>query len=670
MAVVALQFSSAPLLGLPANLVFGESLNTGLPSVGVVDSNLVFKDAANSSLPSVLVFKPESSAVIEHPVVTLSLTLASGVKAPTLRATLGVVKALRLASTIQAPRATSRLRHTNAVYRGPAGTTNNFWQPAIKLSANIEAIHQTTLHRKATVGNDWQQADRLHSIAETSWVTSDRLRGGLATNWQDGTQLGHYETDSYSVMLKRRQDVSASHQVGLRVETSRKEEHETGIPTSGATSSTFQKAVTKSFARKDNFGKAITLKTSTLSYYQQARKPPPGLFVYVTPVVPVDHTCYTPPRGSLVPLVFKDGFATNAALLFACLGTTIPPSTATVVIPVRKDYIVLNAIKLVRVSGELELPATALTLNIDMDSWNWGFTASLPASALSLVEPDSNGDPMMLRADINGQSYLLLAESLSRTHVFGKKEITISGRGQSAMLATPYTKLTTFKNTEARTAQQLMNDALTINGVSIGWTVDWRINDWVVPTGCWSHQGSYITAITTIAEAAGAFVQPDPLGKTLRIRPRFPVAPWDWYAPTTIPDLQLPTAAVTREGVTWVDKPKYNAVYVSGTTTGGILGHVKRVGSAADNEAQMVTDALITHAIAARQRALPILAEVGRIATYSLSLPVFPEGGIIDPGTLLRYTNNGVPTMGVVKGVSVSTNFQTVKQTIEVQVHG
>ena len=327
----------------------------------------------------------------------------------------------------------------------------------------------------------------------------------------------------------------------------------------------------------------------------------------------------------------------------------------------------LNDVQLRRVEGNYILPATTLQMQIDMDSWTWSFSTSMPASALAVVEPGQAGDKVILEASVNGQKFSLLAEDIQREKVFGKSTISISGRGLSAMLADPYSPILTFKNDIERTAQQLMNDALMINGVSIGWSVDWRIDDWLVPAGVWSHQGSYMSALTTIASAAGAFIQPDPTALTLRILPRYPVKPWEW--PSATPDIELPSAAVTRESISWTDKPDYNAVYVSGATAGGILGYVKRAGSAGDKLAPMITDALITDSAPARQRGISILAETGRNASYSLSLPVLQESGIIMPGKMTRYVDSA-EVMGIVKGVSISAEQSKLRQTIEVQTHG
>ena len=83
----------------------------------------------------------------------------------------------------------------------------------------------------------------------------------------------------------------------------------------------------------------------------------------------------------------------------------------------------------------------------------------------------------------------------------------------------------------------------------------------------------------------------------------------------------------------------------------------------------MVTHPLITHADAGRQRGLSILADVGRQKHITLSLPVLTETGIITPGQLVRYTEQGQAHIGLTRAVDVSVEFPKVRQTIRIESH-
>lgn len=630
----------------------------------MADVKLRFDAPLSTAKPVELRFGAPLVAVDES-----NLSLNATLPAPTLSGSIQRVRAVMLAATLPAPTMSAALAYNNAVYRGSNATAHTGWQVADKTCGATDIDFQSAEPLPSGKDSAFQSAQKLQSSAPMQWQSGIRARTRQDTSWQDGIKVGMANTDHQADMIRLRNRSETQWQDGLKVvaDTHAGWQDRFRYPRP-------ELAAKWADARRlgiENTASAGVGKPTTVcrdSHWQPARKPPAGTYTWVTPVVPPD-VCYHPPLGGDVPLLFQDVFSASTDLLFYCRKNVTPPAAA-VVVPIKRTYIVINDAQLLRVDGNHALPTYSLSLNIDMDSWTWGFTASLPASALSLVEPDSAGDPVLLKAVINGASYLLLAESIQRDRTFGTSRISVAGRGRSAMLAEPYSPLLTFANSQARTAQQLMADALTINGTSIGWDIDWRITDWLVPAGAWNHQGSYMSAVNAIAAAAGAFIQPDPVNQILRVRPRYPVAPWDWYGQTVTPDLELPAAIITKEGIAWTEKPQYNAVYVSGATAGGILGHVKRSGSAGDNAAPMITDALITHTDAARQRGLNVLADTGRIATYTLSLPVLPETGIIDPGTLVRYVDNGNPTVGVVKGVSVTVGLPKVQQTIEVQTHG
>lgn len=372
------------------------------------------------------------------------------------------------------------------------------------------------------------------------------------------------------------------------------------------------------------------------------------------------------------PVYFRDGH-----LLFECpplLGfplhlvfgaqACLPP--ASVVVPIRSAYVIINNIDLRRVDGNIAIPAYTFSMSLDADSWTWSWSATLPADARPYVAPAANGDPAELEVTINGIAFRLTAEGTARDRGFASTRIRVRGRGRAAILDAPYAPVLNHGNAVARTAQQLMGDVLTINGVSIGWAIDWRLVDWLVPGNVWSRQGVYIDAILDIAQAAGGYVQPHATAATLIVLPRYPSAPWNWGA--VVPDFELPPAVVSVEGIDWQRKPGYNRVHVSGTSQ-GVLGEVTRTGTAGASVAPMVTHPLITHADAARQRGLAVLSDTGRQARVSLKLPVLPETGIITPGKFVRYADGVDIRMGLVRSTSIDWQRPVLRQTLAIETH-
>lgn len=339
----------------------------------------------------------------------------------------------------------------------------------------------------------------------------------------------------------------------------------------------------------------------------------------------------------------------------------------TVLVPVRRVYMTTNNLTLTRVSDGATIPAYTFGMSLDADSWTWSWQATLHASVLPLIQPGPGGDPVEVLATVNGTPYRLCVEQYGRQREFASTRISVRGRGRAAILDAPYAPTLNHGNTAARTAQQLMADVLTINGVGIGWNVDFALTDWLVPGNVWAHQGSYISALLEIAAAAGGYVQPHDTAQTLRVLPRYPAAPWQWH--TLTPDFELPSAVVSVEGTEWQRKAVYTRVHVCGTAAGMPLGEVTRGGSGGFVDAPMITDALITHADAARQRGLAVLSDTGTQAHISLRLPVLEETGVIPPGALVRYVDGATTHLGLVRATSLEWSAPKLRQTLAVETH-
>ena len=343
-----------------------------------------------------------------------------------------------------------------------------------------------------------------------------------------------------------------------------------------------------------------------------------------------------------------------------------PPIDGPLIIPIREVYIVINTFALARADTAEPVPAAEFTATLDVDSWTWGWSARLPADQLALVRSPDPGEYVELVATLNGTPIRLAVERLGRDRRFGEAWLRISGRGRAAILGDPHSPVITRANEAQLTARQLLEAALTDNGVPIGWTVDWQTPNWSVPAGVWAHQGTYIDAALRLAEAAGGYVQAHDTAQTLHILPRYPILPWNWGAAT--PDIVLPEDVCEIEGIEWLDRPRYNAVWISGAESGR-RDRIRRTGSAADRYAPSIVDPLATHEDMTRARGSAILADTGRQAHISVRLPVLPETGIIKPGQLIEYTEGGNTHRGLSRSVSLEHRFPQLWQTVKIETH-
>lgn len=509
------------------------------------------------------------------------------------------------------------------------------WQEARPLAAGTRAHWQESMRHRAQVRSHWQAAAGLRHALRSGWQETQRLRGASVVRWQEATGLRHALRSGWQEVQRLRAVLQTGWDDGLRLRAS------LGM----------------------GFGAAVPVRVRLQAVWQEAMRPRSG--VSPGPALPPNKDpCYDPATlGRLVLSELADG---QGRLVFFCGRSGGDPDPGTVVVPIRKVYVTVNSITLRRVAGNVPLQAESFSMSIDVDSWTWNWSASMPASARQFLAP-VDGLPVVLEAVVNGVPYRLCAESMARSRTHGSARINVQGRGLGAVLDAPYSPALNFGNATTKTAQQLAADALTLNGVGIGWDVAWGLTDWQVPAGLWTHQGSYISAINAIATAAGGYVQPHATAQTLRILPRYPAMPWAWSALT--PDYELPADVVEVEGVEWVSKPAYNWVHVAGVA-GGVQVEAKRAGTAGDVDAPGITDPLITHVDAARQRAAAVLADTGPQATVSLRLPVLAATGLIQPGKFVRYLDGAVTRVGIVRGTALDWQRPTLRQTLTVETHG
>ncbi|EXI92071.1 MAG: hypothetical protein AW12_00814 [Candidatus Accumulibacter sp. BA-94] len=573
------------------------------------------------------------------------------------------VPALAMAATTGAPLANLAVGYDNAVNRAPFRWAETAWQDAQRLSHFRRAAHKATpasetaavagigtaTRRSAQVSTAWQPMTvGTRPLSHLPWGAGTPRERRLADGWQQlYTWLRPALRMAFNEGTPHHFEVT-----GLWRELFRRPRPVLVAP--------WETGALRSARLVSIAGLAAARVLALIIPWQEAGRPGHG----VSPV-PGD-----PPGPELyvasTALLFDDAMPVSLHLVFGRPHHPALP-VADVVIPVLRTYLVINDVTLTRTANSLAMAPLSLSVMIDADSWVWGWEASLPGASLDDVLPSAPGEPVEFEATINGVNWLLLAEKVTRDRRFPQSRITVSGRGIAAELGNPYAASVSRNNLVDLNAQQVMAAALTVNGVGIGWSLDWQLTDWLVPAGAWSHTGSHIEAVTRIAEAAGGYVQASRNSKTLRIMPRYPVAPWDWGG--VVPAFSLPSAATTRESIEWLENPAYNVVWVSGEGS-GVLARVKRAGTGGDRPAPMITDPLNTHSEAARQRGLAILAETGPQQMLRLDTPLFSGVGIYPVGSFIQFADGAESRLGIVRSLRINAALPTVRQTVEIECHG
>ena len=627
MPAVPLLFVEGPVSGPPVDLLFG-----ALPG-GPTD--------ATATIALTLPAPTLTAWVAEHWTATVS----------------GVV--------LPGPTVTSTVYYASRTDRPTVAATHGHWGDADARETGVRTGHRlgVALRNGAAAGHG--PALGVRSSLAGGWGDADRVRQQRTGTYREAQRLqaGQRQAPWRAMLRDRRPSLAVpwGPADARRVSRStdwqeRYRDRRPAIRAPWGPADSLRRGTTGST------GTALPVRRPLGVEWREAIRPPAGM--WIPPVLPPGGGCYTPDAD----LLFRAAWSAETALLFTCSGEGGggDPPVATVVVPVRRVYMVFNDVSLTRVVGGIVLPNPTLRMSIDADSWTWTFSATLDGSALADVAPIS-GEPVEVEAEVNGNSFRFIVERISRERTFASNRISISGRGRNAVLAFPYSPAVQFANSIDRTAAQLANDAMTLSGVPIGWSVTWAPDDWLVPAGVWSHQGSHMSALLSVAQSIGGYVRPHRVGDSMTVLARYPVAPWDWATDVT-PDIEIPSAIAVREALQWEDMPAYNRVYVSGARS-GILAQVTIDGTAGDVIAPMVTEALITAAAAGRQRGLAVLGNTGRIAAVSLRLPVTSETGVIEPGTFVRYLDGVTPYLGIVRSTAIEADVRTVRQVIGIETH-
>ncbi len=321
---------------------------------------------------------------------------------------------------------------------------------------------------------------------------------------------------------------------------------------------------------------------------------------------------------------------------------------------IKNVYQIMNNAMLKRVSDDTPVDVTSMSMSADMDSWCWSFSATIRTEeALDVVMNTTN--PVVVEAEINGYVWRFIIESWRETRSFGRRSYTVSGRSQSALLTEPYTAKASHTEATAMNAVQLAEAEL----ADTGWSLTWGVEDWLVPVGVFSYQNlTPVGVIQRISQAAGGVLQSDRSELTLQALPRYCyTGPWNWGSAT--PDVYLYDSIIREFGSEWAGKTPYNAAFVSGTSSSGVVCKVYRTGTAGDQAAPMVTEALITDTAPAREKGRTIIAGSGKWSNVSVQLPLTESGvlpGLLAVGQLAEVGENNTTWRGQVVSVKIDAN--------------
>jgi hypothetical protein len=637
-------------------------------------------------------FKGAHAPLLGHADLNFGLTPTQAPVAAT-----GVVRV-----EFKTPTARLSAKFDAAVLRPLAKQTRASWQPAQPQA--IEDISATIGHKSGwsitqrqwqSGGDAWQGGQ---PIRQQNTLQLERLvpqRSERQAVWQSGVPIDSEALDQFDFLQDHRLAQQLPWQLAQTTGTQVSDEFVWLTPWLKAAALPWQITQALLQDQQFEFAHGVNHRKTAHVPWQLGRQPPPGMSQ--TSVVPpsVEEFYRSPPIAlnflCRLPINLRTGWHAPWWLRFGVIcggggdqGSETPPGNHLFSVPILKVYLMQHSLSFVRLPERVEIPIKSLAMGIDMESWCWSLSATLPGSALPLVELSAAG-PTEVEANIDGNTWLFLVEDIDMRREFGTSTVSVRGRSRAAWLAEPYAPKRSFTPTAPITARQLAENELSRAsvgaGLESGFTLDWNLIDWLIPAGAVSFDNqSPMAIINRVADSAGGFVQAHPALKKLIVTSRVPrtasgdlLPPWMWNTQDATNALAatLPLQALRTLNIRSKDKTAHNAVYVSGERS-GVTAFVKRSGTAGEAQAPMVVDALITHADAARARGTSVLAQAGRQAIVSLEMPLWPTLGVLPVGKLIEVASTSEAWRAQVLGVGISAQWQdalTVRQTVELVRH-
>ena len=348
-------------------------------------------------------------------------------------------------------------------------------------------------------------------------------------------------------------------------------------------------------------------------------------------------------------------------------GTPTSPSFNPIyLLDAANSYEVVHVVTATDLRDGSVVPFKTIAISTDEGSVCWALNATGEASLFARFSRANNADPPVVSVMIDGIEFRFIVERVQRTRRFGDIVVSVSGRSMTIAAGEPYQLPQNWINQGPTSAAQLIDQAQFYTGMRL----TWLLADWVIPDRLWSFTGTPLAVAKRVAESVGAIVRSDRAEFAITVMPRYESMPNEWGYIT--PDVSIHVAAFMADSYERSDQPLYNGVYVSGQQQ-GVIGFVFLQGTQGESLAPLVTDLLLTDAIAVTQRGTAILGASGPQARVTLTLPVLTgvgQPGVLDLGMICRIVGDEPePWHGVVRAVSVSVSLPSVQQTVVLERH-
>lgn len=587
------------------------------------------------------------------------------------RITVGLRGQVRMASVLQLQakgritglRGSVAVRWNVNVSRPMVASAQECGQDAQPRSVQMQALWQQSQRTQTPVSQIWHDARHVSGQVRALWQQAQTVRGTGADSVQDAAPMRVAIISRYQEGQRRHAAVLDAVQDAATLQALALVRFEEPVRLRSAVQGHFQHGQAAAGHWLARFTQGRPVSIGGLGRFEEAMRPGPGMWQRPRPLPP--EPCYVPSLPA--QLLFQQAYVAGlpARLVFRCCkgGGQEPQPVAQYVIPLLRVYMQVHTLTAHLLPSMEPVQLFNATISTDDESYCWSLSASGPEHLMEQLAPVS-GLPARVRVTIDGIPFVFTVMSTPRTRAFGQHRVQVNGVSATALLAAPYMPAQVWSPNVNMTAQQIAVQALEYTGVDLSWGID----DWTVPGGACSLQGTPLQAVMRVAESVGAVLRSHRTDEQLIVAPRYPVLPWLWAAADV--QVHMPAAVIVTDELRPEPRTPYNAIYVTGGPVGGVQGHVVRAGSAGEKLAPQIQDDLITQAVAARMRGGWALAASGNKLMQTITMPVLTGGtnpGVLQPGQLLQVDDLDGTWRGLVRGVSVSASMPKVRQQVTVE---
>ena len=350
---------------------------------------------------------------------------------------------------------------------------------------------------------------------------------------------------------------------------------------------------------------------------------------------------------------------------FVIGGVTTIPSNPVEVIPPEPDppivhinyevYRIVNTVNIKLIpSGEfINFDNFTITRDIESFAWTANFDV-LDRASHNLIKPLGRS-LKNVEIDINGTKFVVFIGKSSTSQRSSSNGVVTSvysttGWSNIKALSNPYIRKRSFTDPISRTAAQASINELT----GTGFELEWQTVDWSIPIGVHSYQNKTpIGAILTIVNAAGGVIEPYTDENKFKVKPYYPISPWDWDRETTAVNREMNESQFFSIDTETVPKENPDGVFVYGEEK-GVGVRAVRAGKPGTDLLPDVLDKYITTTIVGQERARQEVAKNSFIEKIPMTTYV-DEHGIIMPQELIEFTDQeGEKWRGMVLQTSVA----------------